>query len=173
MFCLFLTVTLNAQAIPENSTVARLKSTLQRINVETVQKPTSLVIAVRTNDAASEALAAIRQSGPMLEPLVAGGRGEIAVLSYGDRIRTVQPFTSDSAAVSRAIAGLKVSGTSLAVNDAFAEAISDLETRPAYRRRILLLIGESRDPRSQSGSQDVIDRAQRSNVLIYAIAAAE
>jgi hypothetical protein len=173
VLCLFLAVTSNAQAIAENSTVARLKSTLQRINKEVLQKPTSLVIAVRTNDAASEALEAIRQMGPMLEPLIAGGRGEIAVLSYGDRIRTAQPFTSDSAAVSSAIAGLTVSGTSLAVNDALVETISALETRPAYRRRILLLIGESRDPRSQSGFQDVVDRAQRSNVLIYSIAAAQ
>jgi len=174
VFCLLLAVTLSAQATPENSTADRLKSILQQINLETVHKPTSLVIAVPTNDSASEALAAIRQMGPMLEPLVAGGRGEIAVLSYGDRIRTVQPFTSDSAAVSRAIAGLKVSGTSFAMIDAVAKAISDLETRPVYRRRILLLIGESKAlSRGLRGNQDLIDRAERSAVLIFAIAAAQ
>jgi hypothetical protein len=171
VFCLLLAGTLSAQAIPENSTIARLKSTIQQINLGTVHKPTSLVIAVRTNDAASEALAAIRQVAPTLEPLVAGGGAEIALLSYGDRIRTILPFTSDSAALSNAIADLQVSGTSVAVIDAIEEAISELETRPTYRRRIVLLIGESRDPRGQGRVQKLVERAQRSNVLIYAIAA--
>ena len=125
---------------------------------------------MRASNATSEELTAIRQMGPALEELVAGGRGEIAMLSYGDRIRTVQPFTSDSSEVSSAIAGLKASGTSLGVNEAIVEAISQLETRPLYRRRIVLLIGENRDPHSDGSAQEIIERAQKSNVLIYAIA---
>jgi hypothetical protein len=171
-FYLFLTVALNGQAVPQDSTI-ELKSTLERINLETAHKPISLIIAVRTNEAAVKVLAAIRQMGPMLAPLVAGGRGEIAVLSYGDRIRTIQPFTSDAAAVANAIAGLQASGTSFGLIDTIEEGISELESRPADRRRVLLLIGETRDSRGHSRTADVVDRAQRSNVLIYAVQATQ
>jgi hypothetical protein len=167
MWCLSLAVTLNAQAIPENSTGAKLRSILERI----ARKPTALVIAVKGDS--SEALESIRQMGPALGPLVRDGRGEIAVLSYGDRIRIVQPFTSDSAAVSNAIGGLKISGTSSPMIDAVAEGISALEARPMYRRRILLVLGEGKDHPVSRAGESILDRAQRSSVLIYVITAAQ
>jgi hypothetical protein len=54
-----------------------------------------MVIAVQTNDATLAALAGLRDLDLILRQLIKGG--EIAVLSYGDQVRTVQSFTSDSA----------------------------------------------------------------------------
>jgi hypothetical protein len=169
-FCLLLALTLSAQAIPEDSAISRIESALQRINAATVHEPISLVIVVQTKDTALGTLAWIHEIGPLLEPLVTGERGEFAVLSYGDQIRTVQPFTSDSATVSHAIDTFKVfqtAGPSVRMNDAVDEAISDLDARPVYRRRIILVIGDGNDRRSRTNFQDVRARAKRLNVLIY------
>jgi hypothetical protein len=170
---LLLAVTLSAQAIPGASTAARLKSILREIDADAVHKPTSILILVPTSDSAVKPLATIDQISPMVEPLVSSRQGEIAILSYGDRIRTIQPFTSDPAALSTAIADLRISAASVRMTDAVAEAISDLEARPD-RRRILLLIADSKFiSRGLGGNHDLIDRAERSAVLIYAIPIAQ
>jgi hypothetical protein len=170
VFCLLLAVTLSTQATPVDSAITRAKSILQRINLDTFNEPISMVIAVQTNDTASEAVAAIRQIGLMLEPLITGERGEIALLCYGDHVRTIQPFTSDSAVMFNAINGLKVDGTSSRLTDAVVEATSVLDTRPEYRRRIILVVGESGDHGSEGKVSDALARVQRSNVLIYVVA---
>ena len=103
-----------------------------------------------------------RKIGAMLEPLVSSERGEIEVLSYGDRVRVlvVQPFTSDSTKASRAIAELKIlmglqSSTSN-VSDAIVQATSDLQTRPSNRRRIIVVLGESiQNPEDEKKLKDV------------------
>ena len=100
--CVLLAWTLSGQAISGDA-VTRLRSTLQRINAE-VHEPSSIVIAVQTNDATLAALAGLRDLDLILRQLIKGG--EIAVLSYGDQVRTVQSFTSDSAKAALAIAGL-------------------------------------------------------------------
>jgi hypothetical protein len=175
VFGLLLAVTLSAQAIPEDSAISRIQSALQRINAATAHEPLSLVIVVQTRATALGTLAWIHEIGPMLEPLVTGERGEFAVLSYGDHIRTVQPFTSDSASVSHAIDTFKVfqtAGPSIRMNDAVDEAISNLGARPVYRRRIILIIGDGNDHGSKTTFQDVRARAKRLNVLIYELSLA-
>lgn len=145
-------------------------SALQRINALTFREPLSLVIVVQTKDTALGALAWIHELAPMLEPLVAGGHGEFAVLSYGDQVRTVQPFTADSSTVSHAIDAFRVperSGRSVHMNDALDEAISDLDARPVYRRRIILVIGDGDDRGSKVKFEDVLARAKRLNVRIH------
>ena len=162
--CVLLAWTLSGQAISGDA-VTRLRSTLQRINAE-VHEPSSIVIAVQTNDATLAALAGLRDLDLILRQLIKGG--EIAVLSYGDQVRTVQSFTSDSAKAVLAIAGLRVGGASPRALDAVNEAVSALETQKG--RRVLLLIGEIKDRASGADLRDTMIRAQRSNVLIYGLA---
>ena len=95
---------------------------------------------------------------------------QIAVVSYGDQVRTVQSFTSDSAKAALAIAGLKVDGASARELDAVNEAVTALETHTQKGRRVLLLIGEIKDLASGADLRDTMIRAQRSNVLIYGLA---
>jgi flavin-binding protein dodecin len=158
-------LTLSAQAITEDSIVSRLNSTLQEIDAQTVHEPISLVIAAQTNYKVQAAIGInFRKIGTMLEPLVSSERGEIEVLSYGDRVRVlvVQPFTSDSTKASRAIAELKISmglQSSISnVSDAIAQATSDLQTRPSNRRRIIVVLGESKD-RQDDKLKDVLNRS--------------
>jgi len=139
----------------------------QSILADVSYQPISLVIALASNDAAAAALAKVGKAGATVEPLITGIRGEVAVISYADRVRTVQPFTGDFDRVRRALYSVKADGTRARMVDAAAEAIHMLDTRPPGRRRVLILIGESKDRGSETDLQDVLSRAQRANVLIY------
>jgi len=177
VFCLIFALTLSAQATTED-VVSRLDSTLQAINAERDHGPISMAVAVPTNYKVQAAmLITFRKIAAMLEPLVSSGPGEIEVLSYGDRVRVsvAQPFTSDSSKASQAMAYLKIStgpqSSPSNVFDAIAQATSDLEARPANQRRIIVVIGESgKDPENDRKLKDSINRAARSNVLIFFVA---
>jgi von Willebrand factor type A domain len=166
-FYLLFALTLSAQPITGDSVVNRLTSTLQAIEAEDVHQPISMVIAVQTNYKIQAAIDRnVRKIGAMLEPLVSSERGEIEVLSYGDRVRVfvTQPFTSDSTKAANAIAYLKISSglqsSTSNVSEAIAQATSDLETRPSNRRRIIVVIGEnSNDAENATRLKDVVNRA--------------
>ncbi|MGD0300304.1 MAG: VWA domain-containing protein [Bryobacteraceae bacterium] len=166
-FCLLFALTLSAQVVTGDSIVSRLESALQTIDADQVHTPISIVIAVQTN---YEIQAAMVRSIPkirsMLEPLVSSLRGEVEVLSYGDRVRVfvVQPFTSDSSKAAEAIAHPKIlsalQGSTSNVLDAIAQATSDLETRPSSRRQIVLVLGKNtNDPESEKKLKDFIGHA--------------
>jgi hypothetical protein len=132
----------------QNSMVGRLDSTLQTIKA--VHEPVSIVIAVPMNSKVqTEIDQNIRRIHALLTQLVGSDRGEIEVLSYGEggRALVAQPFTSDSAKAASAIAHLRVwhgvQNSTSDLTDAITQASSDLETRPANRRRIIVAIGEA------------------------------
>ena len=130
-------------------------------------QPISLVIALAANEAASAVLDKVGKTGSTIEPLVTGIRGEVAVMSYADRVRTVEPFSGDFDRVRRALRSVRANGTNARMVDAAADAIHLLEMRPPNRRRVLVLIGEAKDRGSETRLEDVLTRAQRANVLIY------
>ena len=51
--------------------------------------------------------------------------------------------------------------------DASLKAMRLLKHRPDYRRRILLLISETRDHGSESKLRDAVAEAEVNNILIY------
>ncbi len=174
-FCLIFALTLSAQATTED-VVSRLDSTLQAINADKDHGPISMVIAVQANPKVQPALMNFRKIGAMLEPLATSGTGQIEVLSYGDRVRVLvtQPFTSDSrkAAVSHGVSQNPTAiGSTSNVFDAIAQAASDLEARASNQRRIVVVIGESsKDHDNDQKLKDSINRAARSNVLVFFVA---
>ena len=165
--CLIFAGALSAQVTSEDAIVNRLESALQAIGAEKGDQEISIVIAVQANNKIGpEMLRDFRRIGSMLEPLVSSGRGEVEVLSYGDRVGLLvaEPFTSDSAKAARGMAFLKISTglqrSSSTILDAIAEATSDLETRAASRRKIVIVLGESsKDAESDQKLKDAIHRA--------------
>jgi VWFA-related protein len=130
--------------------------------------PLSVVIMIQANEYANAALAKIRKVGSMIEPLITGERGEAAIMSFSDPIKVIQDFTPDSGLISAAFQALRAQSTSKArALDAATQAIEMLRARPENRRRILILIGESRDRGSETKLEDVLKSAQRANVTVY------
>jgi VWFA-related protein len=129
--------------------------------------PVSLVVAIQANKPASAALAKLRKTGSMIDHLITGDRGETAVVRFSDEIKLLQDFTRDSNLIVKAFRSLKTSGEDARSIDAAQQAVEMLAARPENRRRIVLLISESRDRGSRAELQAVLQAAQRANVTIY------
>ncbi len=140
----------------------------QRIDVDLTYVPISLVVTVESGDNSAAALNKIRKIGSLIEPLIVGERGQVAVVAYGDQIRTVQDFTSEFDKVERALHWLQPSGPAPMI-DAVIESVRLLARQPANRRRVLLLIGEARDRGSRAKVEDAVTLAQEQNVVIYTL----
>jgi hypothetical protein len=164
-FCLFFAWNVSAQGLTADSLVSRLESTLQALQSDEVLQSISLVIVVPMEDKAAFA-GNIRKIGALLSPLVRSGRCDVEVLAYGDQfgVSAVQPFTSDPAKAARAIADFKISAESQGATsnllDAISRATSDLGTRPANRRGIVLVLGRnSNDAENNKKLTDLMEYA--------------
>lgn len=141
----------------------------QRITQDVVFQPLSLVVAVQSNAQVEGLLPKIQKMGPVFTQLVSGDAGEIAVIGFDHRIQTLQEFTSDADKVEAAFKRLKPGSSSSRLNDATMEAIRMLRNRPQNRRRILVLISETRDIGGEARAREVLSAAEFANVLIYSI----
>ena len=141
----------------------------QDIKVDVSFVPISLVVAIQTSWATQAVLPKIQKIAPLLQGLVVGEQGEVAIISFAHRVDVVQDFTSDSDNISKAIDSLKIGASSNRMIDATQTAIRMLARRPPDHRRVLLLISETRDSGSEGRARDALTSAQLANVLIYTV----
>jgi VWFA-related protein len=141
----------------------------QRITQDIAYQPLSMVIAVQSNASVEGMLPKIRKIGAELDTLVLGEQGEAAVLAFDHRVQTMQDFTSESGKIEAAFKKLKPGSSSSAMNDAAMQAINMLRNRPQDRRRILVLISETRDVGGSIRPREVLTAAEFANVIIYSI----
>jgi VWFA-related protein len=111
----------------------------------------------------------VRNVGSLIEPLVIGEQGEAAVLAFDHRMRVMTDFTSDADKIGKAIEKITVGSQTHALNDAVRESVRMLRTRPKNRRRIALVIAETRDRGSQARAKEVLSELQLHNVLFYSV----
>jgi len=142
---------------------------IQDIKVDVSYIPISLVVAVQANWDMEAVLPRLQKIGPLFQPLVTGEQGEVAVLCFDHRIQLLQDFTNDPDLISQAFKKLKQGSSSSRMIDAAIEGIRMLGRRPANRRRILLLISETRDRGSENRTRDALTLAQFHNVLTYTV----
>ena len=141
----------------------------QDIKVDVTYIPISLVVAIQANANAEPVLPVVRQIGPLLQGLVTGDQGEVAVVAFDHRIQTLQDFTTDTGRIKEALAKLRPGSSTSALNDAVVQSARMLKTRPADRRRVLLLIAEARDYGSEAKVRDALTDLQFANVSVYAV----
>ncbi len=142
---------------------------VQQISVSTEYTPISLVIAIQANANAERALAQVKKIGPTLQPLVVGDAGEVAILAYDHRVQVLQDFTSDTEKLEAALKQLKPGSSSAVMNDAVIQASRMLSKRAPNRRRILLLIAETRDIGSGARARQALTDLQFDNVVVYSV----
>jgi VWFA-related protein len=141
----------------------------QNIQVDVAFQPISLVIAVQANDHVEGMLPKIAKIGAMIQPLVIGEQGEAAVMAFDHRFRTMQDFTSDSTKVENALKKITPGSQSSRLIDAVIESVRMLRSRPGNRRRILLLVSETRDKGSEGKVRDALIDIQMNNVSVYSV----
>ena len=128
--------------------------------------PISLSIAIGSSLKA-QAVARVRELGPLLGALVVGVGGEAAIFTFADKLQVRQNFTPDLGKLTQTLRHLEFSPGPNHVIDAAIEAARLLDERPEMRRRILLLISDARDNGSEASLDNALADAALTNTLIY------
>ena len=122
---------------------------VQAITEDVAVHPISMVIAVQANAEVEKMLPAVQKMGAAIQSQILGDDGEAAVIEFDHRIQTLGDFTSDPDKLAMALKKLKPGSRTSRLNDATIRSVDLLKSRPNTRRRILLLIAESRDNGSE------------------------
>jgi VWFA-related protein len=138
-------------------------------SVDVSYTPISLVICIQSNSHVQGLLPQVNRIGNLIAPLIIGDAGEAAVIAYDSRIRTLQDFTSDPDKITRVIKTIQPGSTSNRMIDAVIEGTRLLKTRPKTHRRIMLLVGETRDLGSEARIREALYFLQINNVMFYSV----
>jgi VWFA-related protein len=131
--------------------------------------PLALVVVVQNNVPAAKAIEKIHKTASIIPPLVAGERGTVALITYSHSPQLLLPPTSDANAIVSAFRRIDVIGNGKVMLDAVHMGLELLASQSPRRRRVLLILGETRDAGSTTKIEDVVVRAQREKVTIYAV----
>jgi VWFA-related protein len=143
---------------------------LQDIKVDETYAPLSIVLAVQADAKVEAVLPKIQKIGSMLQTLVAGDTGEIAVLGFDHRMQNLSNgFTNDPDKVNEALRKLRPGSSNSALTDAVVEATRMLRNRPKDRRKVLLLICESLDKGSSMKPREALANLEINNVMVYTL----
>lgn len=132
--------------------------------------PISLVVVVETCLDCGSAIKKLRKVGSMIEPLVTGERGEVAMLQYSSDVSQVQPFLRGADGIRESFACLRPGSSNGAVlYDALTEAVTLLAPRLRGRRGVILHLGESIDRGSERSFQQTANLLEQNNILLYSL----
>lgn len=141
----------------------------QNIGVTESFVPISMVIAIQANAEVEKILPQVNKIGNLISPLILGDQGEAAVVAFDARVRTLQPFTSDPDKITQAVKKIYPGSSTSRLNDAVEESSRMLRSRLGNRRRILLLISETRDEGSEAHGRETLIQLQLDNVTVYQV----
>jgi VWFA-related protein len=141
----------------------------QNINVYTSFAPISLVLLIQANAHADPILPQVNKIGGLIGPQVIGDDGETALIAYDSRIRVLQNFTTDQNKITQAVKKIQAGSESNRMVDAVWEGMRLLKARPIGRRRVILLIGETRDMGSEISAREVMINLQLNNITLYSV----
>ncbi|HEY6768875.1 MAG TPA: VWA domain-containing protein [Candidatus Sulfotelmatobacter sp.] len=142
------------------------------LDEEAEGQPISIVVAVQRGRRANYEFPRIRGLSSMLGPLIDQGQTRIALLEFDSSVQTVREFTKDAALINADLESLEPGDGGAAILDAVFFAQTMLAKEPEGRKKVLLLISETRDHGSALGKQadDIIAALGKSNTIVYALA---
>ena len=136
--------------------------------------PIDAVLVLQANDASEAALAKIKKTAAVISSYLTndmeiGAPSVAAVITVSDDVGVAQNFTADPYALDDVFAKLSARGDSGRLLDGVSLACDMLAARKERARRVIVLIGESRDRDSKGNFADVAAKAQKDNVVIYTL----
>lgn len=137
--------------------------------LEDVGGSVSLLLAVETSETSAAALDKLRKTASLFQPLLAGHEGEIGLIAYDDDVRVLADLKRDSADFDNALRAIRPQGAQGHQLDAILRAVEMLKVRSSSRRRVLVIIGESKDLGSKAKLDEAVGAAQQANVIIYPV----
>ena len=141
----------------------------QLIKLDVSAYPISLVVAVQADATARQILPTVQKTASIFLPLVAGETGEMAVIGFDHRVQVHTPFTSNPEEIKAGFAKLKPGSKQHHLDDAAMEAVRMLKARGKDRKKVLILISETRDVGSAVTPRDVMTQAEFSDVQVFAV----
>lgn len=141
----------------------------QKITEDVAVHPISLAMVVQASAGVEKMLPQVQKMASAIHQQVLGDEGEITIFSFDHRIQKMTDFTSDPDEINKALKKIRPGSSTGRLNDAAIEAIDVLKKRPASRRRVLLLVSESRDNGSELKAREVLSEAEFANIVIYSI----
>ncbi|MEO8100764.1 MAG: VWA domain-containing protein [Acidobacteriota bacterium] len=141
----------------------------QAIKLDVEAHPISLVVAIQADASTRQILPTIQKASSLFGPIVAGETGEVAILAFDSRIQELTPFTSNPDEIKTALGKLKAGNTPHHLDDAAMQGVRMLHSRPKNRKKVLLLISETRDQGSAVNPRDVMTQVEFEDVQVYAV----
>jgi VWFA-related protein len=133
-------------------------------------QPVSIIVVVEKGGTSLLQFDKIAKLGPLLDLFLGDGFGAAALVTFDSHPELVEDFTSKTGAITRHLKNMEPGDGGAAILDAVRYSIDLLEEQPQGRRRILLLISESRDHGSKKNeAQDLVERIGTSNTLVLAL----
>jgi uncharacterized protein YegL len=102
----------------------------------------------------------------ILQNLPAGS--EVAVLTFDDQSRVVQPRTSVAEEVRKALTGIQIAGRYTALHDALYDASRYLREAPPGRKAIVL-VTDGKDENSSLNLEDGLRLAEENGIPVFAV----
>jgi VWFA-related protein len=136
-------------------------------NFDTEIRRLSLVIIVETNDATEPFLDSVKPLGSMFSEMVMGPQGEVAVLTYSDRVDRVLDFTQNGDKLDNVLRGLHGRGGGMHLDDALVRALSMLNNRPLSDRKVIIAFSDGFNIGSKMSRGEIVKGAMNSNITIY------
>jgi len=134
-------------------------------------EPVSLVVAIQCGRRADFELPRMHGLAAMLQPVLAQPGSKIAIVTFDSQVHAVENFTSNESLITGTLSSLQPGDDGAAVLDAVNYSVKMLNEVPQARKRVLLLISETRDHGSHSAKiDDVIKAIGDSNVVVYTLA---
>lgn len=133
-------------------------------------EPISLVLAVQTGRSAKAEFERIQGLFAMLEPVISRANTRVALVTFDSEVTLAQGFTTDTTQIERGLKALHRGDDGSAILRAVKYSTQLLSREAKVKKRVLLIISETRDHGSAAVKlDDVISSIQSTDILVYAL----
>ena len=136
---------------------------------ELASRPLALVVLIQTSRRVEPLLPRVHALGSILDSLMLGPDGEVAVIFFSDRVDVVLDFTQDREELDRVLRSTRARGSDARLNDSLSRAVSLLRGRGPERKRVALVFSDGFDSGSETSEKQVLEDATGAKVSIYGI----
>ncbi len=132
--------------------------------------PVSLVVCLEKGRTSALQFEKFARLAPLLNLFLGNGNGEVTLVEFDSQIESREVWTRDTDLIQGDLNELQPGDGGAALLDAAGYSLDLLEARPPERRRILLLLSESRDHGSKRVSApELVERIGTSNTLVLSL----
>jgi VWFA-related protein len=141
-----------------------------RVDDDMDTTPVSIVVCVQSGRSSPLEYDKLERLAPLLNLFMGNGNGRVSLVEFDSQTEFQGDWTTDTDEVQRDLNNMQPGDGGAAILDAVGYSIDELERQPPNRRRILLLISESRDHGSKHVTpKALVEKIGASNTLVLSL----